>query len=357
MKKIIAVLCIVTLLIAIGVTFLAGFVFKKQFTEILKMAHIPVVPFTIENPATATPSPQPVIYEVYVDSSFAAEFNVYGDALTFARNKQRAAIKEQNASEWLWDNYPSFSVFLDKSHYTEFDTFAQAVAFAKTAPEPGAYIYYRKNHTLIWASDQQQTAHQIHGVPLMMQRPELPKGCEVTSLAMVINYCGVTVDKMELAEAVAKDPAPLEEKNGQVYWGNPNVGFVGEMTSDSPRVPGFGVYHKPIHALLTQYFPNSAVDLTGCEFEDLLAFINNDSPVWVITNATYAKLPESAFVTWQSDTGEVRTTYQEHAVVITGYDAHFVYFNDPLGNATKAPKTGFIEAWVQMGRQAVAVSK
>lgn len=189
--------------------------------------------------------------------------------------------------------------------------------------------------------------------PIIKQYPELPRGCEVTSLAMLLQYKGIQVGKMELAEKVTKDGTPFKKQNGKISWGNPNDGFIGNMYSFNQ--PGYGVYHKPIKELIEKYLSGRVVDLTGESFTQLQTYLSLNVPVWVITNTTFRKLPESAFETWQTPKGQVRITYKEHAVLITGYDSKNIYFNDPLsGTKNKAvSKQDFLEAWVQMGSQSI----
>lgn len=189
--------------------------------------------------------------------------------------------------------------------------------------------------------------------PIIKQFPELPRGCEVTSLAMLLQYNGIETNKMDLAAKITKDPIPLRKENGRIYWGNPNNGFIGDMYSYSN--PGYGVYHQPIKALAEQFLPGQIIDLTGREFVELKTYLSLDIPIWVIINTTFKKLPENAFETWETPDGEVKVTYKEHSVLITGYDEKKVYFNDPLtGIKNRSVSTAdFIEAWKQMGSQAI----
>lgn len=189
--------------------------------------------------------------------------------------------------------------------------------------------------------------------PVINQFPELPRGCEVTALAMLLQYNGMDVDKMTLAEQVIKDPTPYQLQNGKIHFGHPNVGFVGNMyTYDKP---GLGVYHQPIRELAEQYMPGKIIDLTGSEFDDLKVHLSDGRPVWVIINTAYRKLPDSYFQTWQTAQGEIEITYKEHSVLITGYDNEYIYFNDPLIGKKNRKESieGFIDAWIQMGRQAI----
>lgn len=193
--------------------------------------------------------------------------------------------------------------------------------------------------------------------PLINQMPELPRGCEVTSLAMLLNHAGVTVDKMTLAEQVKKNPAEYQVINGEIHYGHPNDGFVGDMYTY--QNPGLGVYHKPIAELAEQYLPGSIVDLTGSDFQELKTHLNDGRPIWVIINTHYKELGPEYFETWHTPSGTIEITYKEHSVLITGYDENYVYFNDPLTNIKnrKAPIKDFEKSWVQMGRQAITYLK
>jgi uncharacterized protein YvpB len=186
-------------------------------------------------------------------------------------------------------------------------------------------------------------------VPAIMQFPELPRGCEVTSLAMLLNFAGVPVDKLTLANEITKVPYLSEG-----YYGNPHQGFVGNMFTYNE--PGLAVYHEVIEELANQYLPNQIVNISGDNFSSVQKKLNEGKPVWVIIGSTYAFLPEEHWETWNTKEGEIKITRKVHSVLVTGYDETTVYFNDPFfpDQNRSADFKDFLTSWTQFGSQAIS---
>jgi uncharacterized protein YvpB len=187
-------------------------------------------------------------------------------------------------------------------------------------------------------------------VPLINQldKPMLKNGCEVTSLAMLLNYSGINVTKNQLANEIAKVPI----KDTPNIMGNPNYGFVGDMANG----PGYFVYNGPIFDLAQKYVGKRAVNLTNSPFIDLLKKVRKGYPVWVITTTNFQ--PDVKFEPWETKQGVIYITLNEHSVVITGFDEHFIYVNDPYGSKNrKVDRSSFIDSWEVMGKQAIVIEK
>lgn len=192
--------------------------------------------------------------------------------------------------------------------------------------------------------------------PLISQLPELKNGCEVTSLAMMLNYAGIEVDKMTLAKKVEKDTTPpTYDKNGNIIeWGDPDEGFVGDITGNNP---GYSVDPEPLLGLINQYLPNKALDLTEVSYDEIEKTLSKSIPIVVWVTCDF-KDP-SKNTQWDSDDKTVNATFSQHAVLLTGYDEENIYYNDPHSNTKnkKVSKSSFIRIWQTMGKKALSYIK
>jgi len=198
----------------------------------------------------------------------------------------------------------------------------------------------------------QKVTKKILDVPMVNQNPELKYGCEVTSLAMVLQYAGIKIDKMTLANQLQKDNDKLVRRSGDIIkWGDPNIGFVGDMTGNGA---GYAVFDKPLEKLMRNYLGDRVINLTGKDFSQLLKQIDNNKPVIVWTTGDH-KLPDR-WESWLHEGHKIKTPLDLHVVVLVGYDEGSVYINDPLsGDKTeKVNIQTFIGSWDALKKRALS---
>jgi uncharacterized protein YvpB len=190
--------------------------------------------------------------------------------------------------------------------------------------------------------------------PIIGQFPELANGCEVVSLQMLMEYYGHSFNKVFFAYEMPFDTTPLVKYSwgGYKQWGDPSVGFVGDVTG---KTPGFSIDPAPLKKLLTKYIKNGA-DLTGSDFSVIEAYVRNSRPVvaWVTVGLNNPRSP----VNWQTPSGKTITAHMNtHAVLVTGVDDNYVYYNDPYTGIknSKTPKGQFVNVYNLMGRKALSV--
>ncbi|WP_053982848.1 C39 family peptidase [Niameybacter massiliensis] len=191
----------------------------------------------------------------------------------------------------------------------------------------------------------------IQGVPIINQHPELPTGCELTALTMLLQYNGVKVSKQQVAKEVVKVPIPYTS-NGKLYGGDPNKGFIGDPFSKN----GFGVYKDAILPIIEKYLPGRAEDLSGGDFSQIYKALDEGKPVMLWTTIAMLNVDEKKnyWTTLEGKTIEWKTP--EHAMVAIGYDDEYIYLNDPyVGKQRQYKKEIVINRWSDMGKQAIAI--
>lgn len=109
-------------------------------------------------------------------------------------------------------------------------------------------------------------------VPLIVQRPQLPTGCEITNIAMMLRYAGKNVDKVKLAKEMKR------------HKSNPNYGFVGNPFSKS----GWTIYPPALVNQVKKY-TGSAKNMTGTNLAGIKNQLNKKRPVvaWVSNSTVF----------------------------------------------------------------------
>ena len=181
------------------------------------------------------------------------------------------------------------------------------------------------------------------------QNPSLPNGCEITSLATVLNYLGFNISKEELAKDYLK--------KGEVGSAN----FYKEFVGDPFRTDSFGCYAPVIVEAADSYLedagsPLRATDLTGADFKDLLLRVREGAPVIVWGAANIAAEPVFS-LEWIVDGEYLVWKTNLHCMVLIGYDTHknVVFVSDPLRGIKEYDMDAFIKRYKQFYSQAIVL--
>ena len=183
----------------------------------------------------------------------------------------------------------------------------------------------------------------------VLQLPELPTGCEATSLSIVLQYLGYPVDKIELADDFLKKSPAGDGTPYECFWGDPH----------SWR--GFGCFAPAIVECANDYFDSIGVedmlafDISGTEFENLFAEIADGNPVIIWNTIDLAEPYVNS--TWEINGEKIEWKAPEHCVVMYGYDAQngIVKVADPLKGSRIYSAYLFKDRYMKMGMQAVVI--
>ena len=193
----------------------------------------------------------------------------------------------------------------------------------------------------------------IETAECILQTPELPTGCEITSLTMLLNYIGFDADKLDLAD----NYLPKGEYRKADY----HKVFVGDPRSRN----GYGCTAGVIVTAAEKYLDEQGAaegwevnDLTGSEPEELYAYVSKGDPVVVWASIDMGEITTD-YVSWtDEETGKTVSWYGgEHCLLLTGYDLddELVYVNDPLRGKVTYDMELFEQRYKEMQRNAVVI--
>lgn len=188
---------------------------------------------------------------------------------------------------------------------------------------------------------------EISGFETVLQRPELPTGCEITALTQTLNYYGFDVDKVFMCDTFM--PVDI---NG--YY-SMNEAYLGDPRAEN----GFGCNAPVIEKAANDYFAYIgsdwyALDLTGITMDDILYQVEQGRPVIVWstmdqreTHATFQFILGCGEEFWFNG-------YQ-HCLTVYGYDRNrgVIMAADPLVGNVEYEEERFGRIYEEMGSQAV----
>lgn len=198
-------------------------------------------------------------------------------------------------------------------------------------------------------------AHLISGFPYIYQMPELPTGCEITAMTMLLNYYGYDADKIEMStEYLPTAYADLYyDYLGVLHGTDLNEYFIGDPTTGTGTVCGTGAILTAANDYLSDVDASmKAKDISGYSPEDLYELIDNDTPgvVWITIAMQYRSETEG----WYTDDGEyVEWSQSDHAGVLIGYSEDTVTIADPISGEIEYERSAFESVYFSRGSQAV----
>ena len=192
----------------------------------------------------------------------------------------------------------------------------------------------------------------------ILQNPELPVGCEITALTILLNYYGFDADKTDMA----KNYLPTS-------WGNSRT-VDGKLYKDSffdyfigdPFSRGYGCFSPAIEKAANAYISShgggyTVKNISGCHPDTLYEYLIAGTPV--LCWATDGMIEPEYYETWYDNaTGEQLDWYlNEHCFVLAGFNIanSTVTLNDPMKGIIDYNIDKFEVRFKQMHSQAIVL--
>lgn len=180
------------------------------------------------------------------------------------------------------------------------------------------------------------------------QYPNMPNGCEVTALEMLMKNRGYNISNETLNDRYLK-------KSG-LNNADPNEAYIG-----SPYKNGYYSYAKPIAEAANLYFKSIGVktkaeDKTGMSIFGVLnnvIFYKRPVAVWYTIDG---KAPSFSKNYYTDKNGVRKYLYSNlHCVVVDGVGRGMVSFVDPIKGRQKVNFAKFTMLYYQMGQRSVVI--
>lgn len=193
----------------------------------------------------------------------------------------------------------------------------------------------------------------------ILQLPELPVGCEITALTILLRYCGFDAEKTDLAQNYLPKGGNAQYIDGELYKDSFFDYFIGD-----PFSRGYGCFSNAIVKAANRYIEDNGggwnvVNISGSDPDVLYDYLAEGIPV--LCWATDGMIEPEYYESWYDNaTGEKLDWYlNEHCFVLAGFnmDADTVTLNDPMKGIIDYNINKFETRYAQMYSQAVVILK
>lgn len=203
-------------------------------------------------------------------------------------------------------------------------------------------------------------SYVIKDFPIIYQMPELPTGCEITAMTVVLNYYGFSVDKVQMATQylpTLPSAGAFLGEDGRLYGNDMNQYFIGDPQTEDGIICGTGA----IISAVTSFSAETgnyvqAVDRTGISLDELYQLISEDTPVMVW--CTIGMEDRNVRQGWYTENGEyVDWASNDHGAVLIGYSPDTVTIADPISGLVEYSRTQFESVFHSRGNRCVILQE
>ncbi len=197
---------------------------------------------------------------------------------------------------------------------------------------------------------------QYRAVEIIYQNPELPNGCEVTSLAMLLTSAGCPADKLTLYRDYLPK-ADFSYDGERRYGPSPEKWYAGDAAD---LKGGWYCFEGPVIQAANNWLKDhknasQARPVTGLSRTELDLYAQEGVPLAVWVTLDYAT-PQYSEFSWTLEDGTEYHPYSNlHCVVLAGIEDGDYLIADPITGFTQVGKDLFWSTFSAMGSRAIIV--
>ena len=200
---------------------------------------------------------------------------------------------------------------------------------------------------------------QLTDFDIIEQYPELPTGCEITAMTMVLNYYGYNVDKVTMAmDYMPKVQAEFyRSEDGRLIGPDLENYFVGDPTEETGYICGTGAIVTAANAYLTDVGSDmTAVAMKNAQPEELYDLIDQGTPVVIWCTINMEDRAETDG--WYREDGTyMEWSTNDHGAVLIVYDEDTVTVADPIYSRITVSRVQFEKIFAERGGQCVILTE